>query len=178
MRKKAIIIISVLVVVIISISIYFIMKSNAIPNKTNSELLTLVTKTLTSSKIPKINVQEVAANKDAYIFLDAREKEEYDVSHIENAIFIGASEFNLASVDGVNKDDQLIVYCSVGVRSDEVTKKLIEAGYHNAQNLFGGIFEWINEGNNVYGVEGEKVDSVHAYSKFWGMFVHDINKVY
>jgi rhodanese-related sulfurtransferase len=170
MRKKAIIIISVIVVIIISISIYLIIKSNAIPNKTKSKLLTLVTKTLTSSKIPKINVQEAAANKDAYIFLDAREKEEYDVSHIEDALFIGASEFNLASVDGINKDDRLIVYCSVGVRSDEITKKLREAGYHDAQNLFGGIFGWINEGNNVYGIGGEVADSVHVYSKFWGIF--------
>jgi rhodanese-related sulfurtransferase len=42
------------------------------------------------------------------------------------------------------------VYCSIGKRSDEITKMLGEAGFTNARNLYGGIFEWVNQGHPVF----------------------------
>ena len=41
------------------------------------------------------------------------------------------------------------MYCSIGKRSEKVTQKLKKAGYNNVSNLYGGIFEWVNQGNEV-----------------------------
>ncbi|MEO7960443.1 MAG: rhodanese-like domain-containing protein, partial [Ginsengibacter sp.] len=117
-------------------------KNKSIANKADNGLFTIITKALTSSKIPKINVADAAAQESSYVFLDSREKEEFDVSHIKDAIFTGASDFNYKGIQSLSKNTKIIVYCSVGVRSDQIAKKLIDAGYRDVQNLFGGIFEW------------------------------------
>lgn len=47
-------------------------------------------KLLLSSSTPKINIPEAAAGFSSYTFLDARELNEYNVSHLRNALFAGA----------------------------------------------------------------------------------------
>lgn len=163
---------------LLGVVIFFTVKSFAISNETNSGLFTLVIRALTSSKIPKVDVDQAAREQHEVVFVDAREKNEYNVSHIKNAIFAGASNFDMSMLGEVNKSAPIIVYCSVGVRSDKATKKLLDAGYTNVKNLFGGIFEWINEGNPVFNQQGKRVDSVHAFSPFWGQFVHGVHKIY
>ncbi len=156
---------------------WLIIVSVSIPNQASSGLLTLVTKTLTASSVPKVNVAEAVTQKKSVLFLDSRERAEFDVSHIKDAIFIGPNP-DLTKMKSVDKQKNIIVYCSVGVRSDEATAVLQKAGFSKAKNMFGGIFEWINEGNPVYDTAGRQTDSVHAYSHFWGMFVHNVRKVY
>ncbi len=165
-------------VIISPVIIYLFKQQKKIPNTTNNKLLAFITKSLQSSKVPKVNVEKIAKNKSAHIFLDAREKEEYNVSHIKNAIYIGDEKFNLASVKEIPKNANIIVYCSVGIRSDKVAKQLIDAGYKNVHNLFGGIFEWVNEGHPVFNPGGYQTPYIHAYSKFWGAFVKSGYKVY
>ena len=47
------------------------------------------------NNIPYISVQELAMPKTDAIILDARELEEYNVSYIKNAVFVGYDEFDL-----------------------------------------------------------------------------------
>ena len=42
----------------------------------------------------------------------------------------------------------IIVYCSIGVRSEDIGEKLKELGYTKILNLYGGIFDWKNKGGN------------------------------
>ena len=76
--------------------------------------------------------------------LDARELEEFEVSHLKDAIWVGAKAFKTDSVSAIIKDKNtaIVVYCSIGVRSEKIGEKLIAAGYTNVKNLYGGIFEW------------------------------------
>ena len=111
------------------------------------------------------------------VFLDAREKEEFDVSHIKGAKWIGYETFSLKAVKSIPKDQKIVVYCSIGARSQEVGKKLKEAGYKDVYNLYGGIFHWVNEDKPVYN-NGEKTESVHAYSRSWGVWLKKGEKVY
>lgn len=46
----------------------------------------------------------------------------------------------------------------------------MEAGYIQVYNLYGGIFEWVNEGHPVFNDQGE-TDKIHAYNKLWGMWL-------
>ena len=107
-----------------------------------SELL----KTYNTGSVPYISVQELAMPKSHAIILDARETAEYKVSHIKNAIHVGYSDFNIASLKNQvkNTSKTIVIYCSVGIRSENIGEQLIKAGYTNVYNLFGGIFEWKN----------------------------------
>ena len=44
------------------------------------------------NNIPYISVQELAMPKTDAIILDARELEEYNVSYIKNAVFVGSTK--------------------------------------------------------------------------------------
>lgn len=127
--------------------------------------------------VREITVPEVSTRKNA-VFLDAREKKEYDVSHIKNAIYVGYDNFNLTTVKNVAKWAEIIVYCSIGKRSEQITQKLEKAGYTNVSNLYGGIFEWVNQGNEVVDVNNKRTNKVHAYGRFWGRWLDKGEKVY
>ena len=114
------------------------------------------------------------------VYLDAREKKEFDVSHIKNSIYVGFDEFDNASFEKLNidKNQKIIVYCSLGVRSEKVAKKIISAGYKDVSNLYGGIFLWKNEKGTVVDIHNKITENVHAYSKNWGVYLTSGNKMY
>ena len=121
--------------------------------------------------VPTIACKELHQNRSQYYVLDARERHEYDVSHIVSARHIGYDKFDFNSVKDIPKDAPIVVYCSVGYRSEKIGEKLQVAGFKNVKNLYGSIFEWVNEGFHVvnnYDVETKKV---HAYNKTWGLWI-------
>ncbi len=162
---------------LIIIAIMFLF-NDPLSAQVNSKSFRLILKTILSKDIPKITVPEAANASNHYLFLDAREAKEYNVSHILHARFVGYKKFNLEGLRPVNKNEPIVVYCSIGKRSDEITKKLREAGFTNARNLYGGIFEWVNQGHTVFNSENIRTDSVHAYGRFWGQWLDKGTKVY
>lgn len=112
------------------------------------------------------------------ILLDARESKEYNVSHLQSGRWVGYDDFSLTSVKNIPKNAPIVVYCSVGYRSERIGEKLQKAGYTNVRNLYGGIFEWINAGYPVYD-NGQKASTkVHGYSTAWGVWVKKGEVVY
>ena len=79
-------------------------------------------------------------NDPTVVLLDTREKKEYKVSHIKGAVHAGYEDFDLQKVSKniKSKDAQIIVYCSLGVRSEDIAETLQKAGYTNIKNLYGG----------------------------------------
>ena len=135
-------------------------------------------KLILSKSTPTIDVPQAALGANTYIFLDARERKEFDVSHIQNARYVGVSEFNMSSVADLPKNKAIVVYCSIGKRSEDLTLKLKKAGFTNVRNLYGGIFEWVNQGHKVYDMKNKATANVHAYNKFWGKWLERGTKVY
>jgi rhodanese-related sulfurtransferase len=133
-------------------------------------------KSLLSHSVPEITVEKAKSTKQA-VWLDAREPHEYTVSHLQNATYVGYDQFTLNNVPAIAKDTPIIVYCSVGYRSEKVAEKLIAAGFTHVQNLYGGIFEWVNEGQPVYDTGGA-TQKVHAYNRSWGIWLKKGKKVY
>jgi rhodanese-related sulfurtransferase len=144
--------------------------------KTLEELL----KVHNNNAVPYISVQELAMPKTEAVILDAREPEEYKVSHLKDAIFVGFNTFDLETTTPQlhNKQQHIVVYCSLGIRSETIAEKLKKAGYTNVYNLYGGIFEWKNEDFPVYNAAEQETDSVHAFSKVWGKWLLKGVKVY
>lgn len=116
-------------------------------------------------------IKELKAKNKKIVFIDTREIEEYKVSHIKNAKFVGYDNFNAARLKGVEKSTIVIVYCSVGYRSGIIGKKLISLGYKQVFNLFGGIFSWANNENPVFSNNNE-VKKVHPYNNKWGKWLN------
>jgi rhodanese-related sulfurtransferase len=133
-------------------------------------------KTLLSHSVPEITVDKARTEKNA-LFLDAREPAEYGVSHLQNAVLIGYNHFTLTNVPQVAKETPIIVYCSVGYRSEKIAEQLLATGFTNVSNLYGGIFEWVNEDQPVYNDQGTTL-KVHAYSHSWGIWLKKGKKVY
>ena len=141
-----------------------------------SELL----KTFNTESVPYISVQELAVTKTDAILLDARETNEFDVSHLQDAIHVGYDDFDITTVTEKIKDKstKIVVYCSIGVRSEDIAENLKKAGYTNIYNLFGGIFEWKNKENPIYDSTDDITNNVHVYSKKWGKWLLKGNKIY
>ncbi|MEQ9164750.1 MAG: rhodanese-like domain-containing protein [Fulvivirga sp.] len=110
--------------------------------------------------------------------LDARSKEEFEVSHIDGAKFIDYDSFDKDMLKGLSLDDTVVVYCSVGYRSEKIGEKLQKLGYKNVLNLYGGIFDWKNKGHDVVDNKGAHTDSVHTYNKSWSQWLYKGVKVY
>jgi rhodanese-related sulfurtransferase len=125
---------------------------------------------LISYSVPVIDVGEANKNQEQYVFLDAREAEEYKVSHIKGAKHIGYDHFDISTLGNLPKTTKIIVYCSIGYRSEKIANKLRKAGYQQTYNLYGSIFEWVNRGYPVFsGVT--QVKKVHTYNQKWGKWM-------
>ena len=131
--------------------------------------------------VPLISVQQLKYELESdstIVILDAREKNEYNVSHIKNARYVGYDDFNIKSVSDISKDAKIIVNCSVGYRSERIGEKLKKANYTNVSNLYGGIFSWVNQGYPVYTSDNTITNKIHAYSEKWGIWLKKGEKVY
>ena len=133
---------------------------------------------LLAHSVNEISVEQADSMKSTALFVDSREYKEYEVSHIDKAISVGYDQLDLSALNHIDKQEEIIVYCSVGYRSEKVAKKLHEMGFKNVYNLYGGIFEWKNQGKEVVNMKNEVTDSVHAYNKIWGIWLRKGEKVY
>ena len=143
-----------------------------------SNAYNILLKTLLSHSVPEISVNQAAATYENVILLDAREHEEFEVSHLEGAHFVGYNNFTIDSVLSFNRNAQILVYCSVGYRSEKIAYKLKSEGFKNVSNLYGGIFEWVNQGHPIVDSAGKHTKRIHGYTKAWGIWLNDGEKVY
>lgn len=112
------------------------------------------------------------------VLLDSREKKEFDVSHLPNAKYVGYDQYDFDVVQSLKKDQKIVVYCSVGYRSEKTAEKLKKLGFTNVYNLYGGIFDWVNHDFKVVNKQNKNTNRVHAYSKSWGVWLNKAQKVY
>ncbi len=130
--------------------------------------------------VPVISVEDLHANPSDYIILDAREQDEYNVSHIPDAIYVGYDRPELELIEGLDKDKKLLFYCSIGYRSEKIGELAKELGFDQVYNLYGSIFEWVNKGYELESASGDSTMKVHGYNRIWGRWVEndDYEKVF
>lgn len=127
--------------------------------------------------VPLIDAADLSQGQDA-VLLDTRTAEEYNISHLPGAAFVDYDRFRVKDVKHIPKDAEIIVYCSVGYRSERIGEKLLAEGYTNVKNLYGGIFQWKNDGYEVMNANNQPTDSVHTYNKKWSQWLNKGIKVY
>ena len=127
--------------------------------------------------ISVVETRKLMEVKNVYI-LDARSKAEYQISHIKNAKLVGYEKFKLNAVKNIPKEAEIIVYCSVGARSQAIGRKLNKGGYTNVKNLYGGLFLWSNKKYPMVDASGNTTNNIHGFSKQWGKWITHGTVVY
>lgn len=135
-----------------------------------------------SQSIPYISVEELRMLQmnDTVVILDARELNEFLVSHISSSKNIGFNNFSSEEkqLQELSKNTPLVVYCSVGIRSEQIGEKLKKSGFTNVRNLYGGIFEWKNKKYPVIDSTGIETENIHTFSKMWSKYLQAGNPIF
>lgn len=124
-----------------------------------------------SFTIPTISVGQLVAESDKYLILDAREKDEYEVSHIPGARYVGYNFFKLKEISSEDKSTPVVVYCSIGYRSEKIGEKLKKAGFEKVYNLYGSLFAWANAGYSLEDHSGKTTNRIHGYNEDWSRWI-------
>tara|TARA_B100000508_G_scaffold141091_1_gene146291 strand:+ start:17272 stop:17778 length:507 start_codon:yes stop_codon:yes gene_type:complete len=129
---------------------------------------------------PTIPADSVQAHltDDNYILLDTRENEEYEVSHLPGAIDFGYDHPNYSALPEADTSKTIVVYCSIGVRSENIAKVLKKRGFTKVYNMYGGIFLWADQFRPMEDDQGSSTKKVHGYNKFWGRWIEKAPVVY
>ncbi|WP_292890803.1 rhodanese-like domain-containing protein [Nonlabens sp.] len=127
--------------------------------------------------VPYISVQMLQMNYQEYTVVDTRKKEEYQVSHLPKAIWVG-EKYDGKNFHGISKDTKIVVYCSVGIRSEDYGEDLLEDGFSKVYNLYGSIFSWKDAGYQIVDQNNQPTEKVHVYGKKWAKYLKTGKKVY
>lgn len=122
-----------------------------------------------------ISPEEAQALQDP-IYLDAREVAEYEVSHLPGAMRIGYDAPKFKMLKKLDKDRPVVVYCTIGYRSERMAAKLRKRGFQNVYNLYGSIYAWSLAGLPLVGADGQPTEMIHTYNKEWGSYFPDEEK--
>jgi rhodanese-related sulfurtransferase len=152
----------------------FLTNANA---QVESKAYNTMLRTLLKHNVPEVSARTAALDSARTLFVDARERREYEVSHLNRAVWVGYDHFDDGALQQTDRNQKIVVYCSVGYRSERIAERLQAKGFTNVSNLYGGIFEWVNVGLPVYKAE-QRTEAVHAYNRTWGMWLKRGKKVY
>lgn len=127
-----------------------------------------------------ISVKDLKESENKIVILDARELEEYLVSHIPGATHFGYDNPHYELLDELDKDQEIVVYCSIGYRSEKIGEQLLKRGFTQVRNLYGSIFEWANCGYELEDPRDNPTFQVHTYNKKWSKWLlnHAYEKVW
>src|SRR5271163_1094478 len=100
--------------------------------------------------IPQVSVKELKkrldtreTNNDGFLLLDVREPYEYQIAQIGGLLI---PQNDLPNRLGeLNKDQEIIIHCRSGARSQRAAELLKSNGFQKVSNLAGGILAWSDE---------------------------------
>lgn len=127
--------------------------------------------------VPYISVQALRMNYGDYVILDTRKREEFEVSHLPNAIWVG-EKFDSEFLPELKMNSKIVVYCTVGIRSERYGESLQKNGFTHVRNLYGSIFLWKDAGYKILDINEEPTEKVHVFGKSWSKYLKTGEKVY
>jgi len=156
-------------------NIFYIVLILASFSLTAQKTLDQTLKKYNKNNVPYISVTELRMYQAQgnVLILDSRELKEFTVSHIETATNVGYDHFSIEdfSEKHPNKEEAIVVYCTLGIRSETISDQLLKAGYTNVKNLYGGICEWKNKDFKVYDSTETETQNIHTFNKEWSKWL-------
>jgi molybdopterin/thiamine biosynthesis adenylyltransferase/rhodanese-related sulfurtransferase len=117
-------------------------------------------------EITEIDSPSAAALSDAPVFVDCREREEWDEGHIPGALHVPRGWFESRVEQAVpDRTRPIVVYCQSGIRSAFAARTLEELGYEDVRNLAGGFTDWKRNGFPVQFPRSLDADKRARYSR-------------
>lgn len=103
----------------------------------------------TAAQATTITVDEAYQKSQAGAFmLDVRQPEEWQEQHISGATLIPL-DYLADNLDQLPRDQEIVIYCRSGNRSQQALEILQQAGFDNAVSMDGGINDWVASGYEV-----------------------------
>lgn len=126
----------------------------------------------TVERIESIEAAEIIQSKKP-IIIDARTVEEFETSHLKNSI-----RFDESILSKLEKDQPILIYCTLGVRSNRLAKALSDAGYQEVYDMKDGILGWANQEYPLINNSGESTNQIHTYNKSFSPLLKKGTAVY
>jgi molybdopterin/thiamine biosynthesis adenylyltransferase/rhodanese-related sulfurtransferase len=101
--------------------------------------------------VPQISALELAdlisgGDTPGVLLVDVRGAQEREIDGIPGARAIHLDEFRSgAAVRQIPFDRPVVIFCRVGVRSEEASRLLLESGHPDVRTLAGGVLAWVRD---------------------------------
>lgn len=102
------------------------------------------------ARIREVTPTEVMADTNPnLVLLDVRERNEWNLGHLPNAIHIprGSMETKVEAL--IPRDKHVVIYCQSGNRSAFAADTLQQMGYDDVASMSSGIRGWADEGGEL-----------------------------
>ena len=96
-------------------------------------------------EIEPAEVKRMMDSGEKFTLIDVRNPSEYGICKIEGSTLIPLDEIEERDperLNGLGKEDFIVLHCKAGVRSMKALKAMQDMGYHNLKSMRGGITEW------------------------------------
>ncbi len=101
-------------------------------------------------KISEVSPKAIMADTSPnLVLLDVRERNEWNLGHLPNAIHLprGSMETKIEAL--VPRDKHVVIYCQSGNRSAFAAETLQEMGYEDVASMARGIVGWLDDGGEI-----------------------------
>ena len=138
----------------------------------------ILTDNPTIPQMDRRQLLKLRQDEEPLLLFDVREKDEFAVSHLENAIRLDPATWKsqfAANWAKKLRGKTVVFYCSVGVRSTKMAAYLApylkQQGASAVYNLQEGIFGWANAGKPMVNKKGP-TSFVHPFDDHWGQLLN------
>lgn len=115
--------------------------------------------------VPIITCEELRRlKKDSpkrLVILDARSKKAYNISHLEKARFAGYKDFSIENIWSLHKNHTIVIYSKAGIHSEQISKRMMNMGFKDVRNLYGGIGEWYKQEGKLIDRAGKETTRIY-----------------
>ena len=95
-------------------------------------------------QISAVDLQESLANDEMLFLLDVRELHEFNYAHIKGSVLIPLNQIP-QRLNELDPEQEIIVICHHGIRSQQAAHYLQQQGFKNLVNLQGGVAAWASD---------------------------------
>ena len=96
---------------------------------------------MTVKQLSATELKNKIQQQENLFLLDVREPHEYKYAHIADSVLIPLNQIP-ARLSELNPQQEIVVICHHGMRSQQAANYLVQSGYKNIANFTGGIDSW------------------------------------